>query len=865
MKLFCSFLGALLLLHTAGAATFPVTTTADSGAGSLREAISSANSAAGADTISFNIPSSDPNCDATSHVCTITPATALPPITGSLTIDGYTQPGASANTQATGTNAILLIQISGGAFGFSFDGFDIQSTNCLLRGLSINLFGSNVVMNGAAVSGNAIAGCFIGTAPDGTTSPAGNDKGIVISGGAKSNLVGGLALDTRNLISGHPNEFAVMIKDLGTNNNQVLNNLIGTSRTGNEALPNGGGVLIYSGAKMNHVGISATETPTPTPIRGRTTAVVTSPAVGNLISGNNYNIRLADPTTTGNVIEGNLLGTNAAGTAALGNVTAAGIDLFSQPSGNIIGGTKTGSRNIISGNGTGITIAGNNNSVLGNYIGTDITGNIAVPNRFGGIEVQAGNGNIIGGLGGAGNVISANLGIGITLNGNFGPTNDNQIVANSIGVGINGAPLPNSLQGIFLGNSNTSNNTIGGPDPLQGNIIANNGAAGITLGSGGSIIGNAILGNSIHDNVGLGIEGAPATYPVLTSATSSGSSTEIIGTLTGTNNTAYRVEFFASPACDDSGFGEGETFLGFTTVTTNGSATAAIDFTSPIGDLGGQSITATATDPTNTTSGFSACFTAPASGASVLANISTRLLVGTGDNVLIGGFIVTGTASKEVIVRAIGPSLPLAGTLADPFLELHDVAGQLIASNDNWRSDQEVAIMATGLAPNDDLESAIVMTLPPGAYTAILSGTNATTGVALVEVYDLDLTAASKLANISTRGLVQTGTNVMIGGFISVGSDPASVIVRAIGPSLALPNPLANPTLELHDANGVLLDSNNNWRSDQEAAIMATGLAPKDDLESAILMTLPPAAYTAIVSGVNGTSGVALVEVYALE
>ena len=247
-----------------------------------------------------------------------------------------------------------------------------------------------------------------------------------------------------------------------------------------------------------------------------------------------------------------------------------------------------------------------------------------------------------------------------------------------------------------------------------------------------------------------------------------------------------------------------------------------------------------------------------------LANISTRLSVGTGDNVLIGGFIVTGTEAKKVILRAIGPSLPLPGKLANPTLELYDASG-LLVSNDNWKATQQGEIEATNLQPSNDLESAIVATLPANAaYTAIVRGTNNTTGVGLIEVYDLDRTVDSKLANISTRGLVQTGDNVMIGGLIVLGANPQDVIIRAIGPSLPLAGKLANPTLELYDSNGATLATNDDWRSDQEAEIVASNLAPSDDLESALVRTLAPAAYTAIVRGAADTTGIALVEAYAL-
>jgi N-acetylneuraminic acid mutarotase len=251
-----------------------------------------------------------------------------------------------------------------------------------------------------------------------------------------------------------------------------------------------------------------------------------------------------------------------------------------------------------------------------------------------------------------------------------------------------------------------------------------------------------------------------------------------------------------------------------------------------------------------------------------LGNISTRLRVETGDNVLIAGFIVGGTQPKKIIVRAIGPSLPLTGPLADPILELRDSSGGLIASNDNWRSDQAAEIITAGLPPANDLESAIVATLPGnGAYTAIVRGVNNGTGMGVVEAYDLDGAVDSRLANISTRGLVQTGDNVLIAGTIVLGEVSQRVLIRAIGPSLNLAGKLADPTLEFRDGNGGLILSNDNWRSNQEAEIMATMIPPSNDLESAIVASLPAggAAYTAIVRGANGATGVAVVEVYALD
>jgi hypothetical protein len=259
----------------------------------------------------------------------------------------------------------------------------------------------------------------------------------------------------------------------------------------------------------------------------------------------------------------------------------------------------------------------------------------------------------------------------------------------------------------------------------------------------------------------------------------------------------------------------------------------------------------------------------PGPATANLGNISTRLRVETDDNVLIGGFIVTGTQPKRVIVRAIGPSLPIVGRLADPTLELRNSAGALLFSNDNWRTGgQEAEIIATGIPPTNDLESAIVAMLPANnsAYTAIVRGVNNGTGIGVVEAYDLNRSVDSKLANISTRGFVQAGDNVLIGGLIVLGQDQMRVIVRAIGPSLNIPGKLADPSLELRDGNGALIRSNDNWRTDQQSEIIATGIPPVNDLESAIVATLPSngASYTALVRGVNGATGVAVVEVYAL-
>lgn len=252
-----------------------------------------------------------------------------------------------------------------------------------------------------------------------------------------------------------------------------------------------------------------------------------------------------------------------------------------------------------------------------------------------------------------------------------------------------------------------------------------------------------------------------------------------------------------------------------------------------------------------------------------LANISTRMRVLPGDNALIAGFIVTGTEPKSVIIRGLGPSLAAGmDVLPDPVLELYQ-ENVLLAQNDNWRETQAAEITATTIPPTNDSESAIVRTLNPGAYSAVLRGRGQASGTGLVEVYDLGLAANSKLANISTRGFVGTADNAMIGGLIVSGDvdQTARVIVRAIGPSLSdfgVPGALQDPALELHDGNGALVASNDNWRSDHEAEIIATNLPPSRDAESAIIRTLAVGNYTAIVRGINGTTGVGLVEAYQL-
>jgi len=319
-----------------------------------------------------------------------------------------------------------------------------------------------------------------------------------------------------------------------------------------------------------------------------------------------------------------------------------------------------------------------------------------------------------------------------------------------------------------------------------------------------------------------------------------------------------------------------------TTITSAGSGFTAVPVSAELSGLTAATVyhfRVTATNDLGTTNGEDATFTTGAAPPTIgkAQNLSTRVDVETGDNVGIGGFIITGTDPKLVVVRAIGPSLANFGVtdpLADPVLELHNAAGTVIAMNDNWMDNIEAdrqMLIDHNLDPTNDLESAIIITLDPGLYTAVVSGKDGGTGVALVEIYDLDDPAvAGELGNLSTRGLVGTDTNVLIGGVIigPEGALDASVVLRAIGPSLTdfgVTGALADPVLELRNGDGDVIATNDNWMEntpEDQATLIDDMLAPTNDLESAIVANLVSGLYTAIVSGNGGTTGVGLVEVY---
>ncbi len=255
-----------------------------------------------------------------------------------------------------------------------------------------------------------------------------------------------------------------------------------------------------------------------------------------------------------------------------------------------------------------------------------------------------------------------------------------------------------------------------------------------------------------------------------------------------------------------------------------------------------------------------------------LANLSVRLRVSGGEKLMIGGFIVQGAEPKRLVVRAIGPSLAQAGiaALADPVLELRDAAGALVARNNDWQETQEVELFASGLAPANALEAAMIHTLAPGSYTASITGRDGGTGVGLLEIYDADSSSDARLVNLSGRGSVETGDGVMIGGFIVNGSASGrtKLIARGVGPTLAahgVTAPLLDPILEIRDAHGSLLAANNDWQETQAFQVLASTLAPSSPLESAAIMSLGPGNYTTVLHGASGTTGIALLEIYRLD
>jgi hypothetical protein len=681
-------LPALLLIFVVSvqAATFTVTTNADAGAGSLRQAIADANGAAGPDTITFNIPGAG--------VHTISPLTALPTITGPVTIDGYTQPGSSQNTLAVGDNAVLLIEISGASVAGQFtSGLIFNAGNSTIRGLVINRFpATGISFAFGDPGGNLISGNFIGCNSDGTTALPNGTGGLYFNR-SPNNTIGGLTPAARNVISGNgqvgSGASAPGIEIDGDQNtfvpgNVIQGNYIGVNAAGNAAIANqspgiiidfvttttiGGSTAaarnIISGNKNagveiflvtnslvqgNYIGTDATGTQKIPNGSGVSLSNSTGNKIGgiasgegNLISGNQGNglefHQFSTGATTNNLVQGNLIGTDKNGSAALGNGNCGVVFSSGDPANNTVGGMTAGSGNVISGNvTTGIFITGNNpssNLIQGNLVGTNAAGLAAIANGEG-ITVYAGTGNQIGGtIIQARNIIAGNTGNGVHF---FLPQPGQLLQGNLIGTdGSGNVALGNGLAGVLIENS--TNQTIGGTSAGAGNIIFFN-STGVAI-TGAASTNNAIEGNFIYANTGLNADSALGidlnydggtlndagdadtgpnklqNYPVISSAVFNAGSAVVTGTLNSTAATQFRVEFFSSPSCDPSGFGEGQIFLGAVQATTNASGDANIN-ANLAGVQLGQFITATATSPTGNTSEFSQCAAVQNAGAGTL-------------------------------------------------------------------------------------------------------------------------------------------------------------------------------------------------------------------------------------------------------
>lgn len=561
-------------------ATFLVTNTNNDGPGSLRDAIIQANNLPGLDTIAFSIGGGG--------LQTIRPSTMLPSITDPVIIDGTTQPGYVGRP---------LIELNGANAGSS-SGLSIQAGNSIVQGLVVNGFQTGVTFNGSG--GNRITGCYLGTDPTGTFPVANRSYGISVG---SNNTIGGTLPASRNIISG--NLLAGI--NLGQSN-LVLGNYIGTDASGEMALPNGRGVNVID---SNNI------------IGGM------MPGAHNLISGNRAEgVQIAGgaiaPGNVNNRVEGNYIGTDATGTTALPNSVGVSV------SGNIvfrhtIGGSDAGSGNLISGNlDAGIKITGVAQiRVEGNTIGVDATGANPLPNRVG-ILITSGTdarhpavGNIIGTpAAGSDNLIAGNLEAGVEMVGTY--TSGNPVQGNWIGVGRDGtSPLGNGTHGVYL-HGGARNSTIGGLDDNAGNVIAYNGGSGVFAdGPENSIRRNLFFGDT---DLGIRLQGFdPPGFPSIDSATSSADGLTLNGTLSGVPQTDFALEFFANTVCHSSGFGEGATYLGMLTVSTDDFGQANFQWAVGVSVPPNQFITATATglaaDMTATTSGFSTCILVTDSGA----------------------------------------------------------------------------------------------------------------------------------------------------------------------------------------------------------------------------------------------------------
>ena len=590
---------------TLGATTFVVTTTNDSGPGSLRQAVWDSNTNVGMHTITFNIPAAP---------YTIYLASALPVITNSMIINGYTG-SASQNTLPDDDNAVLNIEVTTSNHLVQA-GISITAGGSTVQGLVMNGFNTCISLSGSG--GNTIAGNFLGTTPDGSNaSPRTVGTGIFVNTTGATNLIGGSTPAARNLISGMS---TVGIDLRGASVSVIEGNFIGTDQHGTGVIPT----------------VNAIGTLSPGNRIGGTTA-----AQRNIISG--IGTTALDIRGAGNVVQGNFIGTDVSGRVPLnsyyGVSCSAAFDVVGGPT--PVPGSPPG--NVISGNYFPLQVAGISNVVQGNVIGLDVTGTNRIGNNSDGIRISTTFARIGGANAGEGNVISGNGGSGIQFSSSAGSSA--VIQGNWIGTDASGSlNFSNGNYGIWI--SGARNVTVGGDGP---NVIAFNGYSGVTVSTAGAS-NNLISANSIYGNKLLGIDlaasgnGVPnlnsgcnsdiagpnrlQNYPILTNVASAAGSTTLEGYMPGAPNTAYRLEFFANDSADTSGYGEGQTYLGYLNLASSADCTNAFSVTLSVGYLGGKAICATATDPGNNTSEFSPCFTA--TGASFVPALTGTFSAGSG-------------------------------------------------------------------------------------------------------------------------------------------------------------------------------------------------------------------------------------------
>lgn len=710
---------ALLLFAGSARAAILVTNTNDSGGGSLRAAIDAANLAAGADTIQFAIPGGG--------VHTITLATLLPPITDTLTIDGYSQPGSSANTLAVGDNAVILIELDGN--GLSGGGliFNATAPSSLVQGLAVKRFGGSSLIQLIGDNGT-VQGNFLGTDASGAASGPGSSEGVYIQGA--NTVVGGTLPAQRNVIAGNSASVVVQPAAAGVPSVVIQGNYLGTNAAGTAALASNYGVIVISG--VGHT-------------IGNVTIGGTAAGAGNLISGNALNGILIDLGVTGAsigavTIQGNLIGLDVTGATALPN-TGDAVSVIGNPTGVIgpvmIGGTTAAARNVISSTTnsmSGVRLNGTPAAtfVQGNYIGTDVTGTLARPNQQQGVRLVNGAATIGGAAAGAGNLISANLTGGISVTDSTGT-----IQGNFIGTQVDGiTPLLNGDPAINVSQSSAATQVvIGGTSAGAGNRILF-GLFQTGLYVRGATTRATIRGNSIGmaDTRGFPISISNAfptvndscdadtgtnlkqNYPVITGASFGGGSVAVAGTLDSTASTTFDVDFFSSPACNTPpGYGPGHTYLGSTQVTTGPSCGGTFNVSFPAS--GAETfITATASDPLGNTSEFSACFAATGSSAAQFFSVAPCRVADTrnpagpyGGPALVANvdrtFVIAGQCGVPVGAKAAAFNLAVTLSTAGGDLRVFPTgAGLPLVSALNWNAGQTRANNALiQLGPSGDI------------------------------------------------------------------------------------------------------------------------------------------------------------------